>query len=55
MSQLDFRRVGGGAISEVKGDFLDSLGLEFRGLCEPVPFSLGFTLRALAALYFQSA
>jgi hypothetical protein len=55
LRQFDFRRVGGVAVFKVKSYFLDSLGLEFRGLCEPVPFSLGFALRALAALNFQSA
>jgi hypothetical protein len=42
LRQFDFRRVGGVAFFEVKGDFLDRLGLEFRGLGEPVPSSLGF-------------
>ena len=55
LRQFDFRRVGGVAVFKVKSDLLDSLGLEFRGLGEPVPFSLGFTSRALTALSFQLA
>jgi len=55
LSQDDFRRVGGLALFELKGGLPICLDLVFCGLCEPVPFSLGFTERPLTALGFQFA
>jgi hypothetical protein len=55
LSQYDFRRVGDVALFEWKGGFLGRLDLVFCGLCEPIPFSLGFAERPLTALGFQFA
>jgi len=57
LSQFDFRsiRLGGVAFLEAKRDFLICLDVVFCGLCQPVPFSLGFAQRALTALGFQLA
>ena len=55
LSQYDFRRVGGFELFGLKGGLLVGLDLVFRGLCEPVPFSLGLIERMLTALGFQFA
>ena len=55
LSQYDFRRVGGFELFGLKGGLLVGLDLVFCGLCEPVPFSLGFIERMLTALGFQFA
>ena len=55
LSQYDFRRVGGFELFGLKGGLLVCLDLVFCGLCQPVPFFLGFVERTLTALGFQFA
>jgi hypothetical protein len=50
LRQHDFRRVVGFELLGLKGGLLVGLDLVFRGLREPVPFSLGFIERMLTAL-----